>query len=115
MRSLALLAFVFPLFAQPDIIGTINGGQTLPAIAVPDLNGSGPAQSYMAAFNATLAADLEDSSSLQVRSKSLYPKSNPHSRRTYGRPIGPLRRFRRRTFRLAMARCRPISLSSAAT
>jgi TolB protein len=77
MRSLALLAFVFPLFAQPDIIGTINGGQILPAIAVPDLNGSGPAQSYMAAFNATLAADLEDSSSLQVRSKSLYPKSNP--------------------------------------
>jgi TolB protein len=77
MRSLALLAFVFPLFAQPDIIGTINGGQTLPAIAVPDLNGSGPAQSYMAAFNATVAADLEDSSALQVRSKSLYPKANP--------------------------------------
>src|SRR4051794_5717187 len=77
MRSLALLAFVLPLSAQPpDIKAIINGGQT-PAIAVPDVNGSGPAQSYMAAFNATLAVDLEDSSALQVRSKSLYPKSNP--------------------------------------
>jgi len=77
MRSLALLAFVLPLCAQPDIIGTITGGQTLPSIAVPDLNGTGPAQAYMAAFNATLAADLTESSAVEVRPKSFYPKANP--------------------------------------
>jgi TolB protein len=77
MRTFALLAFVLPLFAQPDITARITGGQTLPALAVPDLNGSGPAQSYMAAFNATVAADLQESSAMQVRSKSFYPKSQP--------------------------------------
>jgi len=76
MRTAALLAFVLPLAAQ-DIKTTVTGGQTLPVIAVPNLNGSGPAQAFMAAFNTTLAADLDDSNAVNVRPKSFYPTSQP--------------------------------------
>lgn len=76
MRPLLWLALAIPVAAQ-DIKVDIIGGQSLPVIAAPDLSGSGDAQQYMAAFNATVAGDLEDSGVVALRTKSLYPRLQP--------------------------------------
>ena len=74
-----LAAGVFVLRAQNgrnDISGVIAGGER-PAIAVPDLRGSGEAQQHMDVFNTTLWNELEGSGVLKMVSKSLYPLDIP--------------------------------------
>jgi TolB protein len=55
---------------------TIESGAK-PAIAVPDFRGSGDAQNFMNAFNATLFADLQDSGQFSMVPKTVMPLHPP--------------------------------------
>lgn len=77
MRPLAIFFSLVFFAAAQDIKLDILGGQAMPAIAIPDLNGTGAAQSYMAVFNATVAADVEESGAANLKPKSLYPNTHP--------------------------------------
>lgn len=74
---LASLGGAAYLAAQQDLLIRITGGQTMPAIAVPDLRGAGEAQAHMGPFNATLFSELEQSGRLKMVAKSLYPLEVP--------------------------------------
>jgi TolB protein len=54
----------------------ITGAPGRPALAVPVFKGAG-SQPFMAAFNTTLFGDLESSGLFDMRSRSLYPSTNP--------------------------------------
>lgn len=64
------------LFAQ-DLHLWITGAGGRPALAVPDLRGTGAAEPLMAAFNSTLYSDLQSSALFDMKAKSLFPLSNP--------------------------------------
>src|SRR5216684_2936033 len=66
----------FLLTAQEKIEGVITTSER-PAIAVPDLRGSGEAQPFMDGFNATLWSELSGSGVLKMVAKSLYPLEIP--------------------------------------
>ena len=51
-----MLAALAVLLAQDRVVINITGG-TKPAIALPELRGSGEAQGFMRAFNETVRAD----------------------------------------------------------
>src|SRR5436190_1920393 len=92
MRKLLLTAFALggalaALLAQdnPIGIGTITGGEP-PAIAIPDLRGSGDAQAFMGAFNDTLRADVASASVFKVVAKSLYPGFVPQQPSDFVQP-----------------------------
>jgi TolB protein len=61
---------------QSDIRVMIQGGAR-PAIAVPDLRGSGAAQPLMNAFNETLYNDLDASGLFKIVPKTMYPLQVP--------------------------------------
>jgi len=61
---------------QSDVIIKLEGGAR-PAIAVPDLRGSGAAQPLMNAFNETLYNDLDASGLFKIVPKSMYPLQVP--------------------------------------
>lgn len=61
---------------QSDIQIHVTQGDR-PAIAVPDLRGSGDAQRYMDGFNQTLWNDLSGSGVLKMVAKNLYPLEVP--------------------------------------
>ena len=61
---------------QSDVIIKLEGGAR-PAIAVPDLRGSGAAQPLMNAFNETLYNDLDASGLFKIVPKSMYPLQAP--------------------------------------
>ncbi|MGA2116633.1 MAG: hypothetical protein ABSH56_17980, partial [Bryobacteraceae bacterium] len=79
------------IFLVPYLLGTLGGASLLaqgidvtvekgvsrPRIALPDLRGSGDAQTYMPAFNQTLQQDIRTSGFLTVVASSWYPKSVP--------------------------------------
>ena len=52
-------------------------GDTQPAMAVPDLRGSGAAQSFMGTFNQTLWSDLDSAGTFKMIPKTLYPTTVP--------------------------------------
>jgi len=77
---LTVVTAVAVLFGQnPDFTVNIVGTGGKPALAVIEFRGAGAAQQYMAAFNATLNADLQDSALFDLRPKSFFPKSNPQA------------------------------------
>ena len=61
---------------QSDVIIKLEGGSR-PAIAVPDLRGSGAAQPLMNAFNETLYNDLDASGLFKMVPKTMYPLQVP--------------------------------------
>jgi TolB protein len=73
----ALAILLLPAGAQQsDIVIKLTGGQQ-PVIALPDLRGSGDAQTHMGAFNRTLYDEIESSSVLKIAAKSTYPIQIP--------------------------------------
>ena len=60
---------------QPTI--PIEGSGQVPNVAVTDFRASGAAQPFMAAFNATVLADLQGSPLVKVVPKTLYPVAVP--------------------------------------
>ena len=65
-----IIAFVWA--QEGSVVIKIVGSQR-PAIAVPDLRGSGAAQNFMGAFNDTLFSDLQNSGLFEMRPKGMYP------------------------------------------
>lgn len=61
---------------QSDVIIKLEGGAR-PAIAVPDLRGSGAAQPLMNGFNETLYNDLDASGLFKIVPKTMYPLQVP--------------------------------------
>src|ERR1039457_626751 len=61
---------------QSDVIIKLEGGAR-PAIAAPDLRGSGAAQPLMNAFNETLYNDLDASGIFKMVPKTMYPLQVP--------------------------------------
>jgi hypothetical protein len=61
---------------QSDVIIRLPSGAR-PAIAVPDLRGSGAAQPLMNAFNETLYNDLDASGLFKIVPKTMYPLQAP--------------------------------------
>jgi TolB protein len=61
---------------QSDIYGRVVNGDR-PAIAIPDLRGSGAAQPLMNAFNETLYNDLDASGIFKIVPKTMYPLQVP--------------------------------------
>src|SRR5580692_6088068 len=74
-------AFVGLLLAlaaqQSDVQIKLSGNGERPAIAVPDLRGSGAAQPLMNAFNETLYNDLDGSGIFKMVPKTMYPLQVP--------------------------------------
>jgi TolB protein len=62
---------------QSDVQIKLSGNAERPAIAVPDLRGSGAAQPLMNAFNETLYNDLDGSGIFKMVPKSMYPLQVP--------------------------------------
>jgi TolB protein len=73
----ALAALLMALAAQrSDVVIPIRSGAR-PAIAVPDLRGSGAAQPLMNAFNEALYNDLDASGIFKIVPKTMYPLQIP--------------------------------------
>jgi TolB protein len=68
--------------AQIDI--TSRGAK--PIIAVPDFRGGGAAQAYMSVFNQTLFSQLQDSASLKMAPKTVYPLRIPQQPTDFREP-----------------------------
>lgn len=85
--------------AAQDLRVVLEGGKR-PALAVPDFKGAGGAAPFMAAFNETLANDLEGSGLFKMVSKSMMPLDVPQQPSDLREPPPPqsesARRGRRR-------------------
>jgi TolB protein len=86
----ALAAGAMLLLAQQSTIdiGTITKGER-PAIAIPDLRGSGEAQAFMGAFNQTLWADINGSGIFKIIPKTSYPTFVPQQPSDFQPPSAP--------------------------
>jgi len=62
---------------NPDIAGIITKDAGRPFIAIPDLKGSGDAQSFMGAFNQTLWDDVSGAGTYRMAPKTMYPLNVP--------------------------------------
>jgi TolB protein len=91
----AFAALLLALAAQQsDVIIKLTQGER-PAIALPDLRGSGAAQPLMSAFNETLYGDLEASGLFKIAPKSMYPLQVPQQPSDFREaPAQPARRGR---------------------
>lgn len=58
-----------------------------PSIAVPDFRGGGAAQAYMSVFNQTLFSQLQDSASLKMAPKTVYPLRIPQQPTDFREPV----------------------------
>jgi TolB protein len=81
-----LIAFVWA--QEGSVVIKIVGSQR-PAIAVPDLRGSGAAQNFMGAFNDTLFSDLQNSGLFDMRPKGMYPLQVPQRPEEFRQPPRP--------------------------
>lgn len=72
---------------QSDVIIKLTQGER-PAMAVPDLRGSGAAQPLMNAFNQTLYNDLDASGLFKMAPKSMYPLQVPQQPSDFREPAG---------------------------
>jgi TolB protein len=90
MRILPLLLVALACRAQSNRADAVlkEWFDTIPVIAVPDMRGSGDAQGHMAAFNATLFADLQQSGWFRMASKSFYPAEIPQQPSDFKPPRG---------------------------
>ncbi|MBI4876471.1 MAG: PD40 domain-containing protein, partial [Acidobacteria bacterium] len=71
---------------QSDILVKLTGGDR-PAIAIPDLRGSGDAQTFMGRFNQTLWDDVQASGLFKMAPKSMYPLQTPQQPRDFRAPL----------------------------
>jgi TolB protein len=81
-----IIAFVWA--QEGSVVIKIVGSQR-PAIAVPDLRGSGTAQNFMGAFNETLFGDLQNSGLFDMRPKGMYPLQVPQRPEEFRQPPRP--------------------------
>jgi TolB protein len=81
---LAACAGLLVLTAQ-DIRVVVNK-EARPAIAIPDLRGSGAAQNLMGAFNQTLGTDIASSPVVKVVAKTMYPTAVPQQPSDFREP-----------------------------
>jgi len=88
--TLAVLfgAIAFLSAQEGSVVIKIVGSQR-PAIAVPDLRGSGAAQNFMGAFNDTLFSDLQNSGLFEMRPKGMYPLQVPQRPEEFRQPPRP--------------------------
>src|SRR5712691_9941523 len=86
--AMVLLAAFALLLTGQEIKGVITSTER-PAIAVPDLRGSGDAQKFMDGFNATLWDELAGSGALKMVAKSLYPLEVPQQPSDFKPPVAP--------------------------
>src|SRR5579884_2717667 len=75
--SLLIFAGLGWLPAKQQVQGTIEKNPGKPLVAVPDFRGSGNAAGLMAAFNSTVASDLQSSPLINFVPKTLYPIQIP--------------------------------------
>jgi TolB protein len=81
----AVLAGVLLLPAQ-DATFKIQKGEK-PAIAVPDMRGTGAAQQYMDVFNKTLWSELESAGTFNLVAKTSYPLNVPQQPGDFRPPV----------------------------
>jgi len=86
----AFAMILMVLAAQSDVIIKLEGGSR-PAIAVPDLRGSGGAEPLMNAFNETLYNDLDSSGLFKMVPKTMYPLQVPQQPTDFREPTAPRR------------------------
>ncbi len=72
-----VMTFSERMTAQDSIVHDLLLRQPPPAIAIPELRGSGSAESVMKAFNATLWSEVARSGSYRIVPKSFYPLHTP--------------------------------------
>jgi len=84
-----LSAILAALWAQENTVIIKLIGSQKPAIAVPDLHGSGAAQNFMSAFNDTLFSDLQSSGLLTMAPKGMYPLQVPQRPEDFRQPPRP--------------------------
>jgi TolB protein len=90
MKRISILAIILLAAAAalwPQINATIGKPGEKPAVAVPDLRGSGAAQAYMDVFNRTLYGDLQSSGQLKMVPKTVYPLSPPQQPSDFKPPV----------------------------
>lgn len=75
--SFLLVAGLSWLAAKQQIQGYIQKNPGKPLVAVTDFRASGAAASYVAAFNSTVASDLQSSPLINLVPKTLYPLDVP--------------------------------------
>jgi TolB protein len=83
----ALAGLAALLAQQTDVKIELTSGER-PVIAMPDFRGSGEAQGLMAAFNATVFSDLQDSGYFRMGAKSMYPLEVPQRPEEFRPPAG---------------------------
>ena len=81
-----IIAFVWA--QEGSVVIKIVNSQR-PAIAVPDLRGSGAAQNFMGAFNDTLFSDLQNSGLFEMKPKGMYPLQVPQRPEEFRQPPRP--------------------------
>ena len=93
MKKISLVAAIALIFAcvsifwaqgNEVIIKIISNQKTV--LAVPDLRGSGAAQTYMGAFNDTLFSDLQNSGFFDMAPKGMYPLQVPQRPEDFRQP-----------------------------
>ena len=86
--GLILCAVVFLAHSQAQQKAQIDitSRPTRPVIAVPDFRGGGAAQAYMSVFNQTLFSQLQDSASLKMAPKTVYPLRIPQQPTDFREP-----------------------------
>ena len=77
ISSFLILAGITWLPAKQQVSGVITKNPGKPLVALPDFRASGSAASFMAAFNTTVANDLQSSPLVNFVPKTLYPLQVP--------------------------------------
>jgi len=97
VTSLAVILFgiTAALVAQDNSVIIKLFGSQMPVMAVPDLRGSGAAQTYMGAFNETLYGDLANSGLFTMAPKGMYPLQVPQRPEDFKQPPRPSASIRR--------------------
>ncbi len=91
VTSLAVILFGITavLVAQDNSVIIKLFGSQMPVMAVPDLRGSGAAQTFMGAFNETLYGDLANSGLFTMAPKGMYPLQVPQRPEDFKQPARP--------------------------
>ena len=84
----ALFAAIL-LVAQDRVILPPIEGSGRPAIAIPDLRGTGEAQAFMPAFNQTLWQDISGGGIFRMVAKTMYPTTIPQQPTDFTTPPPP--------------------------
>src|ERR1035437_4626605 len=82
--GIAFAGGVLVLVAQDARI--VLRGDARPAMAIPDLRGSGDAQNFMGAFNQTLWGDVDGAGLFKMVAKTMYPTTVPQQPSDFRQP-----------------------------